>query len=155
MSIFAKLILLALGLWPFAILAGNVRQTVSVSFVTAAAISTFFGAVFYWLHGLGRHPHVSTVFLILFFLWPVALIAAKIRAPSLSWQRLWLSVPLMSWFTVTTTVSTDYPVNGAGGGLGMLVTLVLGWFYMLPFFGVFHLGYILLRYARTRLETGD
>ena len=152
MSLFTKLILVAVGVGPFAVLFGNARRTISFSFVSAAAVAAFLGGVFYSIYGLGRHPHVSTVFLLLFFLWPVALIAAKIREPSLSWQRLWLSVPFMSWFTMVIAVCTDYPVQGAGGGLGMLVTLILGWFYMLPFFGLLHVGYILCQYARTTIS---
>jgi hypothetical protein len=153
MSIFAKLLLVAVGVWPFAVLVGNVRRTISMSFVTAAAIATSIGAVFYYLYGSGRHPHVSTVFLVLFFLWPVALFIAKIREPSLPWRQLWISVPLMSWFTITLAVSMDYPVQGGGGGFGMLVTLVLGWLYMVPFFGFLHLFHIVFRYARTHFTT--
>lgn len=150
MSTIAKLILLATALWPFVVLAGNVRRTISLSFVTAAAAATFAGGLSYSFYGMGRHPHVSTIFAILFFLWPVALAAAKIREPSLSWHRLWISVPLMSWFTITTAVSSDYPEQGTGGGFGMLVTLVLGWFYMIPIFGLMHLCFIMLRHDRPK-----
>jgi hypothetical protein len=153
MSTFAKLTLLATALWPFVVLAGNVRRTIPLSFVTAAVVATFIGALSYYLHGLGRHPHVSTIFLILFFLWPVALIVAKLREPSLSWRRMWLSVPLMSWFSVTTAVSSDYPVQGAGGGFGMLITLAFGWLYMLPIFGLIHVCFIFFRHARKSCTT--
>jgi hypothetical protein len=146
MSTFAKVVLIAFGLAPFVVLASNVRRTLSFDFVLMVTVSTLMGGVFYFLHGLGRHPHVSTVFLILFFLWPPALLVAKVLDPALAWSRLWLSVPLMSWFTMTTGVSTDYPVQGAAGG--MFFTLLLGWFPMLPFFLVLHLCYILFHYAR-------
>lgn len=150
---FTKILLLAIGAAPFLILAGNAFRRITFNFVYAVLLSTIAGAVFYCCFGAGRHPHVSSIFSILFVLWPPALIAAKVLNPSISWTRLWISVPFMSWFTCTTAVAVDYPVNGAGGGLGMLVTLVASWFYMIPIFGLLFLVYALI--ARHRSTQTD
>lgn len=144
----AKLILLAFGLAPFIALFKNVRQPDSWAFVFTAAISTLAGAAFYDSYCMGRHPRIAGVFLVLSISWPVALIIAKVLTPSIPWKRLWITVPLMSWFTIVTAVSTNYPVNGGGGGFGMLFNLVVGWVYMIPVFGVFQLACMLI--LRTR-----
>ena len=156
MNTFEKLLLLALGLMPFCVLLGNALRKISFNFVYATALSTLGRAIFYSLFGgAGNHPHVSSVFLIFFLLWPIALIVTKFYSPWISWTRLWLSVPIMSWFTCTIGVAVDYPVDGAGGGLGMFVTLVASWFYMVPIFAILHLLYLTVAWLRSKFPANS
>jgi len=152
MNLPEKILLVAFGLTPFLFLLGNATRKIAFGFLPATLISAGCGAFLLYLTGLGQHPHVSSIFAFLFLLWPVALIAVKIFCASISWKQLWLSVPIMSWFTVNALVSTDYPVNGGGGGFAMLVTMCIGWFYLIPVFGLLHLLYLLIAFLVSRKD---
>lgn len=98
-----------------------------------------------------RHPRLANAIWLFFFLWPFVLIAFKARFPAQPWSRLWLTVPLVSWVTVNAAIRLDYPTQGAGGGMGMGVNLVVGWFYMLPLFGIVQLAFLFFQYVKRRL----
>lgn len=152
MNLPEKSLLLATGFAPFLFLLGNATRRIRFEFLPATFISCGCGALLLYFCGLGRHPRVSSIFVYLFLLWPLALILAKAIYPSFSWKKLWLSVPVMSWFTVNTAIAIDYPISGGGGGFAMLVNLCIAWFYLVPVFGIFQLLYLLVMALIDRLS---
>ena len=147
-----KVLLVGIGLTPYVFLIGNATRKIAFPFLHATVISAGGGALLLYHVGMGRHPHVSIIFQALFFLWPVALIVAKTFCARFSWKQLWLSVPIMSWLTVNTFIAVDYPVNGGGGGLAMLVNLCIGWIYLIPLFGILHLLYRSIAFLVSRKD---
>jgi uncharacterized protein YqgC (DUF456 family) len=99
-----------------------------------------------------NHARLADAFLILFFAWPIVLIVFKLICRQIKWRWLWLSVPIMSWSTVNAAVSLDYPVNGGGGGTGKLVSQLIGWFYMIPIFGILCLGFLVVEILFKKLK---
>jgi len=102
--------------------------------ISAGSVAAVSVLIAFCFGGFQARPRIANLFLIAFCLWPIALIIAKIFNPSLSWRSLWLSVPVMSWYLVNMSMQFYYPVNAGGGGLGLLLGFIAGWFYMvIPF----------------------
>ena len=97
-----------------------------------------------------HHPIRANAVLVVFLLWPFALIAYKARHPAVRWSRLWLTVPVASWVLVNLALRLDYPTTGGGGGFGIAVNLALGWFYLLPIFGLLQLGFLFVQRLRRK-----
>ena len=90
-----------------------------------------------------RHPRLENLFLIAFLAWPFALIILKIIFRQIKWRWLWFSVPIMSWITINAAYSAN-PMRGGAGTFAKIGNELLGWSYMIPFFGVLCLGFLLV-----------
>ena len=100
-----KYILLGLLMLPFAaLLAEAMRKTKGimlrvVSYV--AAISSLLALLFGGFH---QRPNVAEIFACSFVAWPFCLLIAKGMNSSISWESIWISVPIMSWYLVNLTM---------------------------------------------------
>lgn len=97
-----------------------------------------------------RYPNVAEVFAVAGLVWLVALLIVKAKNPALSWMVLWMTVPVMSWYTVNVSLCLSQPISG--GGLGRMLGLRFGWLYlMIPFavlHGVYQVGWMIHRRLR-------
>ena len=122
----------------------------SVLFVTVAST-----VILFVVGGLHQRPRVANIFAFTLFLWPVALITAKCINPNLTWRIMWLTVPLMSWYVVHTSMQFYYPTNAGGGGFGYVVGLITGWAYMLIPFSVLSGAIVGIQYMRRRFGSSE
>jgi len=149
-----KYFLLLVLLIPFLALALEVYKVTKFLLiaVTGAAVVSLVTCLIWG--GFYQRPNVATIYSIAFFIWPFALCIARILNQEISWTRLWITVPIMSWYVVNVSMQFYYPASGGGGGLGYGLGLVLGWFYMVPVFALIFLVHVgveqLLRISKKR-----
>ena len=131
----AKYILLALLVLPFVALASDARgKTDGIMLKVVFGVVALTMVIGFMVGGLHQRPNVATVFNLAFIAWPILLLVAKGYNPNLTWATIWISVPVMSWYFVNTSMQFYYPTSGGGGGFGAALGLIAGWFYMvIPF----------------------
>lgn len=135
METIVKFILLILLPLPFLALAlDTLNMTKGVMIKVVCIVTTISALIAFNMGSLGQRPNVAAIYDYACITWPALLLVAKGFNPQLKWGALWLSVLLMSWYTVNMSMWFYYPVRGGGGGMGASVGLMLGWFYMvIPF----------------------
>jgi hypothetical protein len=70
------------------------------------------------------------------------LLIIKLIFPKAEWRWLWITVPVASWCIVNGRFLFDsYP----GDGAARIFSLIIGWMYMLPVFGILSLAFSLVR----------
>ena len=62
----------------------------------------------------------------------MGVLLAKIVWKRISWAGIWISIPIVSWLSINGMVQASNDVSGGGGGFYILVSLLLGWAYMIP-----------------------
>jgi hypothetical protein len=130
-EVIVKLFLLALVAIPFAALLSDMlgrTDCLMSRAVIGVTITLIIGMIF---GGFKERPNFSNLVFVAFCAWPIFLLIAKARRPSISWYSIWVSVPIMSWFLVNLIIglSDGAPFSG-------LVGILLGWIYMVIPFGI-------------------
>jgi hypothetical protein len=98
-----------------------------------------------------HHPRLADLIYIAHLAWPFALIILKIIFRQIKWRWLWLTVPIVSWITINAADWVD-PQNGPAGVFARTVNLWIGWFFMIPLFGILCLGFLAVEMLIKKLE---
>ncbi|MGC4015631.1 MAG: hypothetical protein QM755_14085 [Luteolibacter sp.] len=111
-----------------------------------------FAACLLWLGypGNARNEYLANALLGVWFLSALTLLSVKLRWSAIPWKILWAIAPAVSWLLLNLALVAEPPDNG----FGAMVTFFLGWFYLLPVFGVWVGIYWLLKKMRIRFEGG-
>jgi len=150
-----KLVMIFMLTLPFVALYHDARRGSRYLVPTLFAVTLLSGLICFFFGGFHQRPRVSNLFALAFLAWPVVLLFALKAAKPISWMAAWLSVPLMSWYTVNVSMQFWYPTNAGGGGMGFGLALVAGWLYMIPLFAVASGAVILVSWILDRFKSPD